>query len=376
MPRWNVHFELHFDHPDHSLVQLLASIRALSRTIQNIPVPPSVQKRLHNLNIVRAVQGTTGIEGTELTVEEVERVLSSPEYEPALPFTRQREEREVRNAGELMKTVEQILSGSPDQTLTETLVRRFHHIITDGIEYPRNEPGKYRSASVHAGNYLAPAPDEVPGLMIRFFEWLNEGLGRELDPVVQAVVAHFIFISIHPFGDGNGRTARGVESFLLYRARVNVRGFYSLSNFYYRNRSEYVRLLDHVRFISDPDVTPFVAFALRGLLEDLEQVHSEMMEAIRLISFRDYARERIQETGRLGTKTGNRQLWLVYGIAGEEVSWRDLKGGGHTLAGLYRGVGEKTLSRDVKALFDLGLISFEDGVVRANLRTMDEFTGV
>ena len=376
MHRWNVHFQLYVDQSQHSLVQLLASIRALSRTIQDIPIPPSVQKRLHNLNIVRAVQGTTGIEGTELTTEEVEKVLSSPESESTLSSGRQREEREVRNAGELMKAVEQILGQSPDQPLTEDLLRRFHHLITDGIDYPGNEPGKYRSASVNAGSYLAPQPDEVPGLMRRFFEWLNNGLGKELDPIVQAIVAHFLFISIHPFGDGNGRTARGIESFLLYRARVNVRGFYSLSNFYYRNRAEYIGLLDHVRFVSDPDVTPFVAFALRGLMEELQQVHSEMMKAIRLISFRDYARERIQETGRLGTKTGNRQLWLVYGLAGEKVSWRELRGGGHSLAELYWRVGVKTLRRDINVLQEMGLIVMEDDMLRANLQAMDEYTGL
>ena len=375
MARWNVHFQLYVDQSKHSLVQLLASIRAIARTIRDIPVPPSVQQRLHNLNIVRAVQGTTGIEGTELTIEEVEMVLSAPVSRPALSSARRREEREVRNAGELMKAVEQILAQSPDQTLTEDLLRRFHYLVTDGIDYPGNEPGKYRSASVNAGSYLAPQPDEVPGLMGRFCEWLNHGLGKELDPIVQAIVAHFLFISIHPFGDGNGRTARGIESFLLYRARVNVRGFYSLSNFYYRNRAEYIRLLDHVRFVSAPNITPFVDFALRGLAEELEQVHSEMMVAIRLISFRDYARERIQESGRFGTKAGNRQLGLVYGLAGEEVSWRDLKGGGHSLAGLYRDVGDRTLRRDIKALVELDLIAFKGGVVRANLQAMDEFVG-
>ena len=110
-------------------------------------------------------------------------------------------------------------------------------------------------------------------------------------PSFRAIVAHFFVVSIHPFGDGNGRTSRAVESYLLYQARVNPRGFYSLSNYYYKNRDSYIEMLNWVRFKSDPDLTPFVVFALRGLVEQLEEVHAEVLAEVRLISFRDLARE-------------------------------------------------------------------------------------
>ena len=76
--------------------------------------------------------------------------------------------------------------------------------------------------------------------MTEFVEWFNSGVAASWDPVVRAVVAHFYLASIHPFGDGNGRTSRAVESFLLYGAGVNARGFFSLANYFYRNRQEYV----------------------------------------------------------------------------------------------------------------------------------------
>jgi Fic family protein len=89
--------------------------------------------------------------------------------------------------------------------------------------------------------------------MAEFFKWFNSGSAAHWNPVIRAIVAHFYVISIHPFGDGNGRTSRAVESYLLYQAGVNARGYYSLANYYYRNRPEYVSMLDHVRFVSDPD---------------------------------------------------------------------------------------------------------------------------
>ncbi len=131
-------------------------------------------------------------------------------------------------------------------------------------------------------------------------------------------------MGIHPFGDGNGRTSRVIESFLLYKSGVNARGFYSLANYYYQNREEYVDTLDLVRFKSSPDVTPFIRFAVRGLVEELHQVHQEVIREVRMISFKDYARERLQSSGRLGSKTGIRQLLLLLELREQRVPVKDI----------------------------------------------------
>ena len=373
MPSWNVHFDLAADMSAPHRLERLVAAKSLARTIRDIPVPPHVQSRLHTLNIVRAVRGTTGIEGTELSEDEVNRVLAAPADQPVLEAARRREEREVRNAQALKTLVENTLRRNPDTPLSESLIREFHRVLTDGIDYPNNEPGRYRTRRVTAGDYLAPDYAEVPALMSGFADWLNRGRGAALDPIVKAIVAHFLLVSVHPFGDGNGRTSRGAESFLLYKAGVNSRGFYSLANYYYRNRSDYVALLNHVRFVSDPDAAPFVDFALKGLVEELEQVHSEILSEVRVIAFRDYARERLQMEGRLGLHTGNRQLLFLLELGGQEIAASDLRSGRHPIAHLYRGVGQRTVTRDLNLLTRLDLIKVERGVIRANIGVMDEF---
>ncbi len=300
-------------------------------------------------------------------------VLFAPEGEPASLAGREREEREVRNAHNLMRFVEARLHTEWRQPLTEQLIREFHSILSKGIAYPNNEPGRYRSANVSAADYHAPSHTAVPKLMVDFVAWLNDGAGRGLDPIVQAVAAHFLLVSIRPFGDGNGRTSRGVESFLLYQAGVNVRGFYSLANYYYERRAEYADMLAHVRFISDPDLTPFVQFALGGLATELEQVHEEIIDEVRIIAFKDYARERIGRAGRLGRNTGDRQLTFLLELVGQDIPLRDLRVGVHPLARLYRGVGQKTLARDMSALQSMGLIAIQGGLVKANLGVMESY---
>ena len=96
--------------------------------------------------------------------------------------------------------------------------------------------------------------------MEQFIEWFNTGPPALWPASIRAIVAHFYVVSIHPFGNGNGRTARAVESFVLYSGGINVRGFYSLANHYYRNRDRYIDLLDSTRFDGAHDLTPFVLF--------------------------------------------------------------------------------------------------------------------
>ncbi len=374
MPSWNVHFDLTFDGNHPSVRDNLATIRSVARTIREIPVPPHIQRQLHAINIVRAVHGTTGIEGSTLTEDEVARVIASPER-PVLPMNRQREERETTNANDLMRFIERAVNADPVRPLSEPLIRQFHEILTIGIDYPGNLPGAYRQSNVTAGSYQAPRYNDVPRLMKQFVRWLNDGNGRSLDPIVRAIVAGFLLVSIHPFGDGNGRTSRGVESYLLYRAGINVRGFYSLANYYYQNRDRYVELLDHVRFRSDPDVTPFVSFALEGLASELEQLHSELLGHMKITSFRDFAYERMQSTGRLGTKTGDRQLMFLLRLGDQSVNLAELRSGGHPLSSLYAEVGNRTISRDIDALIELDLITLERGVITARTYALNQSSG-
>ncbi len=372
MPSWPINFDLSVSR-DIDLIERSAFIRATARTIRGIPLQPRTEQRLHRLNIMRAVRGTTGIEGVELTEEEVDEVLfGNP---PALPSSRKREEQEVLNAHELMQFVEQLLHDDPNTPLTENLVKQFHDILTRNINYERNTPGSYRSSNVSAGDYQTPDHADVPRLMADFFRWLNGGAAVGMDSITRAIVAHFLLVSIHPFGGGNGRASRGVESFLLYKAGVNVRGFYSLANYYYRKRPEYIDMLSHVRFVSNPDVTPFVQFALTGLAEELEQVHEEILQETRLIAFHDYTREMIaRDGGGLERTAGRRRLNLALGLHTSAVPVGDIRTGAHGLAGFYRGVGPRTLTRDLAALQRLGLIIVERGTVRANLGVMDAYT--
>ena len=302
MPSWEVNFDLHVDTTRPSIITDLAQIHALAAVIRAIPIPPAVQQRLDRLNIVRAVRGTTGIEGTEMSEEEVAQVMASGDAGPILGPDRERDEQETRNASTLMQHVAQYVRQHPDAPLNEPLILSFHRMLTGGINYPHNEPGSYRNHAVNVGPYRPPPDGEqVRELMARFVRWFNEGPPTGWDSVVRAIVAHCYVVSIHPFGDGNGRTARAVESFLLYRAGVNARGYYSLANYYYyQHRDQYIHSMNDVQLRGSKDLTGFVAFALRGLVSELQAVYDEVLEEVSILAYRDHARRILADTGRLG----------------------------------------------------------------------------
>jgi len=375
MPRWDVNFNMNLDDRHPEIVSCVARAYALSDVIRDIPIFPRVKDKLDALNILRAVRGTTGIEGIELTEDEVKQIMESPRKKPVLPPNRSREEQEARNAQEVMVYVVKELTRDPNIPLTEKLICQIHRITTKDINYPDNIPGKYRSHDVSAGNYLPPSGGDVKRLMKEFIQWFNMDASLGWDPIIRAIVAHFYVVSIHPFGDGNGRTSRGVESFLLYQSGVNARSFYSLANYYYLHRQEYVQFLDHVRFQSDGDLIPFVLFALKGLVSELQQVRAEVLANVRSIAFRDYGREQLTSYDKLGSSVGERMsALLVYLSDGERVSLRAIRSGRHPLSGLYHNLTTKTLSRDINFLKQHALIIVEGDALRANLDIMTRYT--
>jgi Fic family protein len=373
MPTWDVRFDMRVDVNYPKIVYCVAQAEALASVIRDIPIPPPAKQRIDALNIMRAVRGTTGIEGTELTEEEVREIMEAAPGQQVLPATRAREEQEARNAQDVMLYIVDLLDQDSSIPLTEELICEIHRIITENIDYPNNVPGNYRNHAVSAGSYILPrSGSEVERLMKGFVDWFNGGEPASWHPVVKAVVAHFYVVSIHPFGDGNGRAARAVESFLLYQAKINARGFYSLSNHYYRNRDQYMSLLDEVRFRTNNDLTPFLLFSLCGLVDELQVVHKEVMNVVQIISFRDLAREQLQ--GKRANKAGERIWRLLFGLKDETVSLKDLRTGQHSLSSLYRELNPKTLSRDLRFLQDENLVVVNGDELRANVDVMSIYT--
>lgn len=350
----------------------MATATAMARLIRAIPLPPSDRATLDQINIARAVRGTTGIEGTQLSEAEAEEIVRARDAGSVLPESRERDEQEARNALEVMEFLAETLQADRDTPLSEPLIRKIHELTTKGIDYPENEPGVYRRHGVAAGSYSAPPYQDVPALMASFTRWLNEPPASAWPPVVRALAAHFYFVAIHPFVDGNGRTGRAIESFVLYQAGINVLGFYSLANYYYRQGGNYYEALNQALFRSNGNLTEFIKFGARGLVEEMNAVHDEALRAGRQYAFLEHARRTLRDSS-LRTDVRERLLDFLVGLDSETIGEAELYGRRHLLASMYAGKSVRMIRRDVTQLLELELLARDNGNICANLGLMDQF---
>jgi len=87
----------------------------------------------------------------------------------------------------------------------------------------------------------------VPGLVKDLVEWINLEESKELDPVIEAGVVHYELVRIHPFIDGNGRTARVLAALIIYLRGFDTNQFFCLDDYYDSDRSAYYKALQSVK---------------------------------------------------------------------------------------------------------------------------------
>lgn len=274
------HFRFKWRLRTEALTEVLIDIEAHRRAASLLMLPPDWRRELDRLNRVRAIHGTTALEGNPLTEAEVRQQLELDATETAEGGPgRPEEHREVRNAGRAQDWVKERFSGesSPPFRLEDLL--RMHALLTEGSDERRTAPGRLRTTEVTVGtpelggiHRGAPSP-ALERLLDEFVTLLDSRGFRSGNPAIQALLAHFFLVTIHPFGDGNGRTSRLVEAAVLHRGRYNIHGFYGLSNYFYRNGDEYRCLLQRSRRSQPFDLQEFMEFGLRGFASELKGIN-------------------------------------------------------------------------------------------------------
>ncbi len=220
----------------------LMEIEAARAVIESLPLPAAVAAEVRRRARVRATHYSTRIEGNRLTLEEAEQVIEGKRTD----FRgRERDVTEVRNYWRALLRVEEW--AAKKAPLTEDLIRRLHAAVEKG---PRSSPSPYREGQnvirdSASGTiiYLPPEAKEVPVLMADLVEWTRQADKGGLPIPIIAALIHYQFVTIHPFYDGNGRTARLLASFILHRGGYGLGGSFSLEEHHARDLEAYYRAL-------------------------------------------------------------------------------------------------------------------------------------
>ncbi|RLF75780.1 hypothetical protein DRN39_06780 [Thermococci archaeon] len=237
-------FKPNFRYTD-KIVNHLTQIAVARDLILNSPLVPKWEVALRREAIIRSAHSSTAIEGNRLSLEQVSDLAQGREV-----MATRKDKQEVLNYLNVLENVERLTDG---KNITEKNLLNIHKILTqDTLENP-SDCGVYRNRYVVVANRLTgevifrPPPNEdVPGLVRALIEWLNSSEAKALDPVIEAGIAHYEFVRIHPFIDGNGRTARGLATLILYLQGFDAKQFFCLDDYYDLDRPSYYRVLQNV----------------------------------------------------------------------------------------------------------------------------------
>jgi Fic family protein len=142
-------------------------------------------------------------------------------------------------------------------------------------------------------HYQAPESDKVPQEMGVFLAWFNSEM--TIDPVIKAAIAHLWFVTIHPFDDGNGRTARAIADMQLARADESNQRFYSMSAQIRKERKEYYDILEKTQKNS-LDITQWLQWFLDCLDRSLIATNETLAVVMKKARFWEkYARESLND---------------------------------------------------------------------------------
>lgn len=328
--------------------------------LAEMPLRAVHRERLLGVALIKGAQATTAIEGNTLTDEEIEAIY---EGHSTVPPSREYQQIEVANVLQAMNDILQELVTAQDaERITPALLKRFHREIGKDLgEHFEAVPGQFRNAPRIVGPYRCPDSSDVPGLVDALCDWLQDefrfysGEQSMADAVVQAIVTHVYIEWIHPFGDGNGRTGRLVEFYVLLRAGYPDIASHILSNFYNQTRPQYYRKIDQAR--KENDLTCFIEYAIAGLRDGLKESLRTVQESQFETAWQRLVYDTFGEVQYRKKEVFKRRRQLLLSMPlDRELTLEELAVLTPDLARRYAARDVRALKRDIELGMDLGLL--------------------
>ncbi len=263
----------------------LMRIEAAKQTVQHLPITPSLLASLRESSRLFSTHYSTMIEGNRLTQEQVVQFIGKKEHFPG----RERDEKEVLGYYAALARAEQLAAGTI--MVTEQHVQTLHALVVAGGA-SKVRPAVYRDGQNVIRDsrsrgivYMPPEAKDVPALMHELVAWINDLEVQALPCPIRAGIAHYQFATIHPYHDGNGRTARLLTTLILHLGGYDLKGLYSLEEYYARNLGDYYKALtigpSHNYYMgrTEADITRWVEYFCEGTAESFENVRKRAQEA-------------------------------------------------------------------------------------------------
>ena len=351
---------------------LLGDACSRCEVISGIPLMPETATRLNRVSLERGARATTAIEGNTLSEEDVSKLARG---QLQLPPSKQYLGIEVQN---ILNVFNEMIDAPQTLSLDVGRVKYLNRRVLEGLKLDDDiVPGEIRAYEVGVARYRGAPARDCEFLLGRLCEWLDRmdselGHSRFALPILKAIVAHLYLLWIHSFGDGNGRVARLVEYQILLSAGVPNPATHLLSNHYNETRAEYYRRLDGASR-KPGGVIDFLLYALEGFVDGLTEQIDTIKDRIWKDMWTNYIHGRFRDrSGHADTR--RRHLVLDLSEYDEPVRRREIRLLTPRLAAAYAGKTDKTITRDLNMLVQLGLIIRTGNLIRANTTILRAFS--
>lgn len=344
----------------HPILKNIGTIEASKEVIENAPLIPAWEMKFRKDAINRQVHHGTRLEGNPLSEEEVRDVLDGKHI-----LARDRDVQEVINYRNVLRYIDALSKQVPTEgryQISEEIILEIHRITTDKL-LPPEQSGHYRTRQVVIKNtqtgavsYTPPPAVEVPFLMEDLIVWINSPQAFEMHAIIKAGIIHYEIARIHPFVDGNGRSARALATLLMFLDGYDIRKFFALEEYFDNNPHQYYETLQSVsnQLVIDTherDLTPWLEYFVQGVSTELKVVK----ERVQKISADALVRDKLGEQVELN----ERQMIIM------EFLHRHKEMRNQDFRKIFPDYSDDTVLREIKFLKAKGLVKKVGGTKKA-----------
>jgi Fic family protein len=204
-------------------------------------------------------------------------------------------------------------------------------MILEGLELKDVVPGQLRTHSVKVGRYLGAPAEDCDFLLQKLFEWVKTDWGElrkghsVIEGILKAIMAHLYIAWIHPFADGNGRSARMLEFRILMAANIPLNAAHLLTSHYNETRTEYYSYLEATSRTPEGDPVAFLLYALQGFLDALDSQIATILDEQLNVTWENYVYQN-EFSGKLSqAQARQRNLLLELSTFEKPISPNELR---------------------------------------------------
>jgi len=268
-----------------TIANALMHIEGIKEKVSHLPLHPTVLATLRETARLYTTHYSTMIEGNRLDIDQIDQVLSHQGHFPG----KERDEHEVKGYYAALTQLEKW--SAKREKITEKTIQTLHALVMANGKiavkptHYRDGQNVIRDGRTKAIVYLPPEAKDVQQLMQSLVVWIN--INKNLPCPIVASIAHYQFATIHPYYDGNGRTARLLTTLILHLGGYDLKGLYSLEEYYAKNLDAYYEAISigesHNYYMgrAEADITKWVEYFVKGMAISFEHVLARMQDADR-----------------------------------------------------------------------------------------------